>query len=151
MVAPCSGASRALRAALRAVASQPLTRPALGAAGLGAASDGTRRKEVFMLRVYGEAIAVLRMLRPTMDEIGRRDSDLARQLRRCAASIALNIAEGSYARKGNKAALYGVALGSAKETRACLDVAEALGYVGAIDAGVSKGLDSICAVLFRLA
>jgi len=104
-----------------------------------------------MLRIYGDAIAVLRMLRPTMDEIGRRDSDLARQLRRCAASIVLNIAEGSYARKGNKAALYGVALGSAKETRACLDVAEALGYVGAIDAGVSKGLDGICAVLFRLA
>jgi hypothetical protein len=28
-----------------------------------------------------------------MDEIGRRDSDLARQLRRCAASMVLNIAE----------------------------------------------------------
>ncbi len=65
--------------------------------------------------------------------------------------MVLNIAEGSYARKGNKAALYGVALGSAKETRACIDVADALGYVGAIDEGVSKGLDSVCAVLFRLA
>ena len=64
--------------------------------------------------------------------------------------MALNIAEGSYARKGNKAALYAVALGSAKETRACLDVAAALGYLGAIEGDIDRGLDSICAVLFRL-
>jgi four helix bundle protein len=65
--------------------------------------------------------------------------------------MVLNIAEGSYARKGNKAALYSVALGSAKETRACLDVAEALGYLATIDDGVTRGLDSVCAALFRLA
>ena len=64
--------------------------------------------------------------------------------------MVLNIAEGSFARKGNKAALFAVALGSAKETRACLDVAQALGYLGAIDEGVTRGLDSVCAVLFRL-
>ena len=85
-----------------------------------------------------------------IEEIARRDSDLARQLRRCAASMVLNIAEGSYARKGNKAALYAIALRSAKETRACLDVAEALGYVGAIDVRAANALDSVCAVLFRL-
>ncbi len=104
-----------------------------------------------MLRIYGDALNVLRLLGPVMDEIGRRDSDLARQLRRCGASMVLNIAEGSYARKGNKAALYAVALGSAKETTACLDVAVALGYLGDIEHGVAWGLDSVCAVLFRLA
>ena len=104
-----------------------------------------------MLRVYEDALVVLRLLKPTLVEIGRHDSDLARQLRRCGASMVLNIAEGSYARKGNKAALYGVALGSAKEVRACIDVAAALGYVRAIDAGVDCGLDSVCAALFRLA
>ena len=103
-----------------------------------------------MLRIYDVALAVLRGLGPVIAEIGRHDADLARQLRRCGSSIALNIAEGSYARKGNKAALYAVALGSAKETRACLDVAAALGYLGAIDDEVDRGLDSICAVLFRL-
>ena len=64
--------------------------------------------------------------------------------------MVLNIAEGSYARKGNKAALYSVALGSAKETRACLDVAEALGYLGGIDDRLMSGLDSVAAVLFKL-
>ena len=39
--------------------------------------------------------------------------------------MVLNIAEGSYAPKGNKAALYGVAFGSAKETGACVEVARA--------------------------
>ena len=67
-----------------------------------------------MLRIYDVALDVLKMLGPVIEEIGRRDSDLARQLRRCGASMVLNIPEGSYARKG--AALYGVALGSAKET-----------------------------------
>jgi hypothetical protein len=44
-----------------------------------------------------------------------------------------------------------VALGSAKETRACFDAAVALGYVGGIHEAVTRGLDSVCAVLFRLA
>jgi four helix bundle protein len=104
-----------------------------------------------VLRIYDVALDVLRLLGPVIDTIGRRDSDLARQLRRCGASMVLNIAEGSYARKGNKAALYSVALGSAKETRACLDVAEALGYLGSIDEAAKRGLDSVCAALFRLA
>ncbi len=104
-----------------------------------------------MLRIYDDAIAVIGMLRPVMIEIGRRDGDLVRQLRRCAASMALNIAEGSYARAGNRKALYAVALGSAKETRACIDVAHALGYVDAIDAQIEERLERIGGVLYRLA
>ena len=56
--------------------------------------------------------------------MARHDPDLARQMRR--------------------------ALGSAKETRACLDVATALGSVPTVDARVAAKLDSICAVLYRL-
>jgi four helix bundle protein len=62
----------------------------------------------------------------------------------------LNIAEGSYARGGNRKALYNVALGSAKEVRACLDVAHALGYLAAIDESIAAKLNIICAVLYRL-
>src|SRR5450432_3350860 len=103
-----------------------------------------------MLRIYDDAIAVLGMLRPVMVEIGRHDSDLMRQVRRCSASVALNIAEGSYARQGNQKALFSVALGSAKETRACIDVAHALGYVDAIDARIEERLEKIGGVLYRL-
>ncbi len=103
-----------------------------------------------MLRVYADALAVVRELRGALVEIARHDSDLARQLRRCGASMALNIAEGSYARNGNQKALFSVALGSTKETRACLDVAQAFGYVGEIDAGIAERLERIGGVLYRL-
>ncbi len=46
--------------------------------------------------------------------------------------------------------LYNVALGSAKETRACIDVAMSLGYVASFDAEIDAALHSICAVLYRL-
>ncbi len=103
-----------------------------------------------MLRIYDDGIAVIEMLRSTIITIERRDGDLARQLRRAAASVVLNIAEGSYARGGNRKSLYNVALGSAKETRACLDVARAFGYVDSLDPGVDAKLNVVCAVLYRL-
>jgi four helix bundle protein len=103
-----------------------------------------------MLRIYDDGIALLEMLRSSIVSIERRDGDLARQLRRAAASVVLNIAEGSYARGGNRKSLYNVALGSAKETRACLDVARAFGYVDAVDASVEAKLNVVCAVLYRL-
>src|SRR5215471_17635397 len=100
-----------------------------------------------MLRIYDDALAVVRELRPMLSQIARHDSDLARQLRRCGSSMALNIAEGSYARGGNRKALYTVALGSTKETRACLDVAHAFGYVGEVDAIIAERLERISGVL----
>jgi four helix bundle protein len=103
-----------------------------------------------MLRIYDDAIAMLEMLAVYIAAIERHDTDLAKQLRRAGASVALNIAEGSYARGGNRKALYNVALGSAKEVRACLDVARALKYLAAIDESIAAKLSSICAVLYRL-
>jgi four helix bundle protein len=103
-----------------------------------------------MLRIYDDAIEMLGGLRSMIGAIDRRDADLARQLRRAASSVALNIAEGSYARGRNRVALYQVALGSAKETRACLDVARALRYVDEVDSAILAKLNVICGVLFRL-
>ena len=103
-----------------------------------------------MLRIYEDGLAMLEMLAVYIGTIERCDRDLARQLRRAAASVVLNIAEGSYARGGNRKALYSVALGSAKETRACLDVAKALRYIAAIDESIAAKLNVICAVLYRL-
>jgi four helix bundle protein len=119
--------------------------------GVAGAFTSGRQKENLMLRIYDLSLSVIAMLKPVVGSIERRDSDLGRQMRRALASVALNIAEGSYARGRNRLALYNVALGSAKESRACLDVALALGYVESVDPQVLAGLSSICAVLYRLA
>jgi four helix bundle protein len=103
-----------------------------------------------MLKVYDTSLAVIAQLRPVLVDIERRDSDLGRQLRRALASVTLNISEGSYARGRNRPALYQVALGSAKESKACLEVAQSFGYIASIDPQVLAGLSSICAVLYTL-
>ena len=102
-----------------------------------------------MLRIYSTVIEVLRMVRPVIAEIERHDRDLARQLRRASASIALNVAEGSGSHGGTRTERYRNALGSARETGACLDVAEALGYVRRIDAALLGRLDHVRATLAK--
>jgi four helix bundle protein len=102
-----------------------------------------------MLRIYSTVIDVLRMLRPVIAEIERHDRDLGRQLRRASASVALNVSEGSGSHGGTRAERYRNALGSARETGACLDVAEALGYVSRIDAALLDRLDHVRATLVK--
>jgi four helix bundle protein len=102
-----------------------------------------------MLRIYTTMLDVLRGLRPVIEEIEKRDRDLGRQLRRAAASVALNMQEGSGSHGGTRRERYRSALGSARETGACLDMALTLGYVDGIDAGLLRQLDSVRAVLAK--
>jgi four helix bundle protein len=95
-----------------------------------------------MLRIYPVILSFLRGVVPVVQAIEARDRDLARQLRRCGASIALNAQEGYGSRAGTRRERYLTALGSAREAGACLDVALALGYV--------QQLDSVRAVLATL-
>ncbi len=102
-----------------------------------------------VLRIYPVVLQVLRGLQPVVRRIEVRDRDLARQLRRCSSSVALNLAEGMYSRGGNRAARYHNALGSARETLACLEVATVCGYATA-DAALADQLDRIVGTLVRL-
>jgi four helix bundle protein len=102
-----------------------------------------------MLRIYTVILEVLRRLRPVISEIEMHDRDLGRQLRRAATSMALNTGEGSGSSGGTRRERYRNALGSARETGACLDAALALGYVEAVDGALLDGLDHVQAVLVK--
>jgi four helix bundle protein len=102
-----------------------------------------------MLKIYGVILEVLRELPPVIAEIELHDRDLARQLRRAATSIALNCSEGSGSSGGTRRERYRNALGSARETGACLDAALALGYLEAVDASLLDRLDHVRAVLVK--
>ena len=102
-----------------------------------------------MLRIYDVILGVLRELRPVIAAIESHDRDLAKQLKRASTSIALNCSEGSGSHGGTRRERYRNALGSARESGACLDAALALGYVEAIDAGLLDKLDHVRVVLVK--
>jgi four helix bundle protein len=102
------------------------------------------------LQIYSVTIEMVRALRPLIERIGRRDSNLGDQLRRAATSVPLNVQEAAYSQGGNARTRFHSALGSAAEVRACLDVAEALGYLDEVDPALRDRLDRIVATLRRL-
>jgi len=103
-----------------------------------------------MLSIYGVILEVVRGLRPVIGEIERKDPDLGRQMRRAVCSVPLNVSEGMYSRGKNQAARYHTAMGSMRETLACIEVGMALGYVKAVDASSLDKIDRIVATLYKL-
>lgn len=62
-------------------------------------------------------------MQPVVRRIELRDRGLGRQLRRAVAALLLDVAEGMYSRGRNRQVRYHSALGSARETLACLELA----------------------------
>ncbi len=103
-----------------------------------------------MLNVYPVVLEFISALRPLLAQIERRDRDLGRQLRRASSSVALNIAEGMYSRGELRTARYHSALGSMRESHSCLEVAQAFGYVRALDCTMAERVNRIIGTLVRL-
>ena len=103
-----------------------------------------------MLRIYAVVLEMVGEAAGIAEQIERRDADLARQMRRAAASVALNTAEGMANLGGHKRQRYQTALGSAREVMACVDVAKAMRYVGDVDAAMLDRMDHVIATLTRL-
>jgi four helix bundle protein len=71
-------------------------------------------------------------------------------LRRASSSVAVNLAEGVYSRGELRTARYHSALGSMREVHACLEVAEAFGYVRELDGSFTATVNRIIGTLVLL-
>ena len=101
--------------------------------------------------VFEVAVQMVGSIREPLVVLVRRDPDLARQVRRAAASVALNIGEGRRRAGKDRVHLWRVAAGSADEVVTALRVAEAFGYLRGPDVGASLALcDRVLAMLWRL-
>ena len=97
------------------------------------------------------ALDMVRAIRPLAEKMARCDSTLHKQLRAAASSVPLNLAEGQRRQKGDRLHHYRIAAGSADETRTCLQVAEAWGYLKQDELAVTLDLlDQIVAICWRL-
>ena len=103
-----------------------------------------------MLNIYLVVLEFIGTIRPLLAQIERRDRDLGRQLRRACSSVALNLGEGMYSRGELRTARYHTALGSMRESWSCLEVAQAFGYVRALDDNAVAQVNRIIGTLVRL-
>ena len=111
--------------------------------------NGQNGTDNVALQIYTDSLQMIRDMRATLDAIAKHDADLARQTRRALTSITLNIAEGEGRKNGNARMRFQTAMGSANEVRACIETADALGYIAA-DARMLDTLDRIARTLNRL-
>jgi four helix bundle protein len=102
-----------------------------------------------MLQIYQVILDAVEAMQPLVRRIELRDKDLGRQLRRASCSIALNTAEGMYSRGQNRQVRYHTALGSARETLSCLELAQRCCAV-APSVSLSAQLNRIIGTLVRL-
>ena len=103
-----------------------------------------------MLRLYPVILTVVEELARLTPRIANCDPDLARQLRRASTSVALNTAEGMYARGRSRTACYNIALREMRECYAALEVSVRLRYLPPLDAAFEDRIQRIIGTLCRL-
>jgi four helix bundle protein len=108
-------------------------------------------EEEAQMKIYELALEMVASVYRLAELVQRRDRDLASQMRRAAASVVLNMAEGMYSQGGRKGARYFDSMGSGRETVACLHVCVATRQLAQarVDADLER-LDRIIGGLYRL-
>ena len=102
------------------------------------------------LRIYAVVLELVRRMGPSVRVLRARSSALGDQLERALISVPLNVAEGAYSRGKNRQARFQSAAASAREALACLETAEALGFVGPIDPELGALFNRVIGTLVRL-
>ena len=120
----------------------------------GVASNGSGAPddlaETMALRIYSVVLELVRRVSPVVQLLRTRSPVLADQLERSLISVPLNVAEGSYSRGKNRQARFQSAVASARESLACLETAQAMGYLRSIDPEVESLFDHVIGTLVKL-
>jgi four helix bundle protein len=103
------------------------------------------------LKIYAVELELVRIVSPLIPLLRAHSAELGDQCDRALISIPLNTAEGSYSRGRNRHAHYHVALGSAREALACLEIAQARGWLGGLESRMSDLFRQVIGTLVRLA
>src|SRR5437016_2648829 len=103
-----------------------------------------------MLRIYPVILSFVEEVSPLVGRTARHDPDLARQLRRASTAVALNTAEGMYARGRSRTHCYGIALREMRESYAALEVSVRLRYIAPLPEPFEERIGQILGTLVRL-
>jgi four helix bundle protein len=133
----------------RSLCSRALIRPARDGRGL-RSSNGEGRRLTMSLKIYPVVLELVRRLAPVVRVLRARSAALGDQMERALISVPLNVAEGAYSRGRNRQARFQSAAASARETLACLETAEAMGFIGPIEPELVALFNRVIGTLVRL-
>ena len=103
------------------------------------------------LDAYRVALELVAHVQPFVPCIARHDPDLARQLKRAFPSVVQNLSEAMRRTGRDRAHLLTIALGSADEVRAIIDIAQVQQIIAAPQAAAADATaDRVCAMLYRI-
>lgn len=103
------------------------------------------------IEVLDVSLELIGELRPVVRKVQTHDAEEARQMISAASSVARNVSEGRERAGKDKAHLYRVAAGSAREVKAGLQIAQAWGWLEHVEAESALALcDRLGAMLYRL-
>jgi four helix bundle protein len=103
-----------------------------------------------MLKIYPVVLELVREVAPVIRVVRGRSTGLGDQMERALISVPLNVAEGAYSRGRNQQARFQTAAGSARETLACLETAEAMGFIGPMRPELAARFNHVIGTLVRL-
>jgi four helix bundle protein len=103
-----------------------------------------------MLNIYPIIVSFVADVAELTPRIAHHDPDLARQLRRASAAVALNTAEGMYARGRSRTACYNIALRELRESYSALELSVRLRYLPPLSAELEDRIQRIIGTLYRL-